>query len=51
MISIFFEGKPILVAFRCDIRDKENPIWSQAFSEDNGASWEWNWHMFMSKAK
>lgn len=46
-----FEGKPIVVAFRWDVRDNENPIWSQAFSEDNGRTWEWNWYMFMSKAK
>lgn len=46
-----FEGKPILVVFRWDVRDKENPVWSQAFSDDNGQTWEWNWYMFMSKAK
>lgn len=46
-----FEGKPILVVFRWDVRDKENPVWSQAFSDDNGLTWEWNWFMFMSKVK
>ncbi|QHL87642.1 hypothetical protein GU926_09410 [Nibribacter ruber] len=44
-----FEGKKILVVFRWDARDAENPVWSQAFSEDNGASWEWNWYMYFSK--
>ena len=44
-----FEGKPILVVFRWDARDKENPIWSQAFSDDNGMNWEWNWYMYFSK--
>jgi hypothetical protein len=44
-----FEGKPILVVFRWDARDKENPIWSQAFSEDNGENWEWNWYMYFTK--
>ena len=44
-----FEGSPILVAFRWDARDENNPIWSQAFSDDNGETWEWNWYMYMSK--
>jgi hypothetical protein len=44
-----FNGKDILVAFRWDIRDKENPIWSQAFSTDKGETWEWNWYMHFSK--
>jgi hypothetical protein len=44
-----FKGKEILVTFRWDIRDKENPIWSQAFSEDKGETWEWNWYMYFSK--
>ena len=46
-----FHGKNILVAFRWDARDKDNPIWSQAFSDDNGINWEWNWYMFMTKTK
>ncbi len=46
-----FEGKKILVIFRWDARDKENPIWSQAFSDDNGKTWEWNWYMYFSKMK
>ena len=44
-----FEGKPIVVVFRWDARDKENPVWSQAFSDDNGENWEWNWYMYFSK--
>ena len=31
-----FNDKKILVVFRWDVTDKENPIWSQAFSADNG---------------
>jgi hypothetical protein len=31
-----------------DARDKENPIWSQAFSEDKVENWEWNWYMYFS---
>lgn len=46
-----FAGRPILVMFRWDARDKNNPVWSQAFSEDNGKTWEWNWYMYMTKVK
>ncbi len=46
-----FNGRNILVVFRWDVRDKENPIWSQAFSVDNGKIWEWNWYMYFSKMK
>ena len=45
-----FNGKNIIMAFRWDARDKNNPVWSQAYSEDNGKTWEWNWYMYMSKA-
>ena len=44
-----FKGKPILVVFRWDARDVNNPIWSQASSDDNGEKWEWNWFMYMTK--
>jgi len=46
-----FNGKSILVVFRWDARDQNNPIWSQAFSDDNGQTWEWNWYMDMKKAE
>ena len=42
-------NKKILVVFRWDARDKENPIWSQAFSDNNEKTWEWNWYMYLSK--
>jgi hypothetical protein len=38
-----FNVKKIIMLFRWDARDKEHPIWSQAFSPDNGKTWEWNW--------
>jgi hypothetical protein len=38
-----FKGKDIIMMFRWDIRDKDKPTWSQAFSPDNGKTWEWNW--------
>ena len=44
-----YNDRHTLVVFRWDVRDKENPIWSQAFSDDNGKTWEWNWYMYFSK--
>jgi hypothetical protein len=39
-----FNGKNVIVVFRWDIRDKDKPVWSQAFSPDKGKTWEWNWY-------
>jgi hypothetical protein len=44
-----FEGRDILVVFRWDARDGNNLVWSQAFSEDKGEHWEWNWYMYMTR--
>ncbi|MCV9926109.1 hypothetical protein OIU83_00455 [Flavobacterium sp. LS1R49] len=46
-----YEGKKVIQLFRWDARDKNNPIWSQAMSVDNGETWEWNWYMYMTKVK
>ena len=32
----------LLVVFRWDARNKQRPVWGQAFSPDNGKTWEWN---------
>jgi hypothetical protein len=45
-----FNNKDIVVVFRWDARIANEPVWSQAFSEDMGKTWEWNWYMFMSKS-
>jgi hypothetical protein len=37
-----YNGMPIIMAFRWDRTDSDNPIWSQAFSTDNGKTWEVN---------
>jgi hypothetical protein len=37
-----FKGRNIIVVFRWDVRNPNLPIWSQAFSIDNGKTWEWN---------
>lgn len=42
-----YEGKEIIVQFRWDKTNPDIPVWSQAFSADNGKTWEWNWCMTM----
>ncbi len=37
-----YRGRPIIVVFRWDVRDPKLPVWSQAFSVDDGKTWEWN---------
>ena len=46
-----FQNKQIIMVFHWDARDANSPVWSQAFSEDDGKTWEWNWYMYMSKAE
>lgn len=36
---------PVLTRFLWDSRDGERPCWEQAFSIDEGTSWETNWIM------
>jgi hypothetical protein len=44
----YYRDRPILVHFKWDAT-VDQPIWSQAFSEDLGKTWEWNWYMQFSK--
>jgi len=44
-----YEGQDIIVEFVWDKSDLNNPIWSQAFSNDRGLTWETNWYMYMNK--
>lgn len=44
-----FNDQKIIVMFRWDVQNKEKPIWSQAFSADNGKTWEWNWYMYFER--
>ena len=46
-----FQGKPIIMMFRWDVRDKDRPIWGQAFSPDNGKTWEWNFYNVSERVK
>jgi len=38
-----YEGTPVIVMFVWDKTNPDEPVWSQAFSPDNGKTWEWNW--------
>jgi hypothetical protein len=38
-----FQGKPIIMMFVWDKSNPDEPTWYQAFSADNGKTWEWNW--------
>ena len=40
-----FQGKDIIVLFHWDKTNPDTPVWSQAFSADDGRMWEWNWYM------
>ena len=44
-----FNGQEIIVRFQWDATNPESPVWSQAFSADNGNTWEWNWYMYFSR--
>jgi hypothetical protein len=44
-----FNGKDIVVLYQWDATNPKQPIWSQAFSTDNGQTLEWNWEMKLSK--
>ncbi len=41
----FDDGKPVKVLFDWSGTDTETPRWSQAFSYDDGTTWETNWIM------
>ncbi|MBT1698149.1 hypothetical protein KK083_14750 [Fulvivirgaceae bacterium PWU4] len=44
-----FNNKPVLIQFKWDASNPGKPVWSQAFSTDNGETWEWNWYMYFTK--
>ncbi len=45
-----FKDKEIIMQFQFDATNPDKPVWSQAFSADNGKTWEWNWYMYFSKS-
>jgi hypothetical protein len=46
-----FAGKEITVLYQWEKTDPLRPIWSQAFSVDEGKTWEWNWYMRLSPSR
>ena len=44
-----FAGKNIIVKFHWDKRNPEAPVWSAAFSVDEGQTWEWNWYAYFAR--
>lgn len=44
-----FLNKPIIVLYQWDVTDLQQPKWSQAFSVDDGKTWEWNWEMILTR--
>lgn len=44
-----FSEKEIMVLYQWDASDPARPIWSQAFSTDEGKTWEWNWYMTLTR--
>ena len=47
-VGLFFAkdyqvGRPVIIVFRWDKTNPNQPVWSQAFSDDNGKTWEWNY--------
>jgi hypothetical protein len=41
-----FAGKNVIVRFHWDKRNPKAPVWSAAFSADQGHTWEWNWYAY-----
>jgi hypothetical protein len=44
-----FNGKSIVVLYQWDVTNNVHPKWSQAFSTDDGKTWERNWEMILTK--
>ena len=44
-----FEGRPVVVRFRWHEVHGKRPNWDQAFSPDNGKTWETNWRNYFTR--
>ena len=44
-----FADKNIIVKFHWDKRNQEAPVWSAAYSDDEGRTWEWNWYAYFAR--
>ena len=46
-----WEGKNIIIVYRWDRTDPDKPTMCQAFSADNGKTWEWNYLQSFERIK
>jgi hypothetical protein len=46
-----FNEKELVVIYQWDANNPQRPIWSQAFSTDNGKKWKWNWEMVLTRVE
>jgi hypothetical protein len=44
-----FNNREVILQFQWDVTNPEKPVWSQAYSTDNGTTWEWNWYMYFTR--
>ena len=44
-----FAGRNIIVKYHWDKRDPKEPVYSAAFSVDEGRTWEWNWYAYFAR--
>jgi hypothetical protein len=42
-------GQDIIMLYQWEAVNPSRPKWSQAFSTDEGKTWEWNWEMYLTK--
>jgi hypothetical protein len=46
-----WNGEKIIIVYKWDRTNPERPTMSQAFSTDNGKTWEWNLHQTFDRVK
>jgi len=46
-----YDCTDIIVLYQWDATNPKKPEWKQAFSADNGKTWEWNWEMVLTPIK
>jgi hypothetical protein len=46
-----YDGKPVIVRYRWTLRPGDHPRFEQAFSPDNGRTWETNWTTDYTRAR
>jgi hypothetical protein len=44
-----FAGRNIIVKYHWDKRNPKAPVYSAAFSVDEGRTWEWNWYAYFAR--